>query len=164
MMKSCIIAVVGFLFVSAAIAQETNLPVYKQFPQVPPFDIVRVPDSTHFKKDGLKKRKPVIVIVFSPDCDHCQHATKDLLAQTGLLKKAQVVMASNLPYTYIKKFYDDFGIAKYPGIIMGWDENYFLGTYYQVRNFPSVYVYDKKGQLLQEFIGSVPFEKIAALL
>ncbi len=164
MIKRCIIAVIGCLLFLAAFAQETTLPVYKQFPQVPPFDIVRVPDSAHFKKADLKKRKATLVMVFSPDCDHCQHATKDMLAQTKLLKNVQVVMASNLPYAYIKKFYEDYGIAKYPGIIMGWDQNYFLGTYYQIRNFPSVYVYDKKGQLVQEFIGSVPFEKIAESL
>lgn len=164
MIKHCIIALVACLMVFNAFAQETTLPVYKQFPQVPPFDIVMVPDSTRFKKADLKKKKPVIVMVFSPDCDHCKHATNDLLKQTKLLKDVQVVMTSNLPYSYIKKFYEDFGIAKYPGIIMGWDEKHFLGTYYEVRNFPSVYVYDKKGQLVQEFTGAVSFEKIAAVL
>ena len=164
MIKRFLIVTIGCLLVTAAFTQETTAPVYKQFPQVPPFDIVRVPDSTNFRKADLKKRKPTIVMVFSPDCDHCKHATKEMLAQTKLLKKVQVVMASNIPYAYIKQFYEDYGIAKYPGITMGWDQNYFLGTYYQVHNFPSVYVYDKKGQLVQEFIGTVPFEKIAELL
>lgn len=164
MIKHCIVTLVTFLMVSSAFSQEKTLPVYKQFPQVPPFDIVLVPDSTRFKKADLKKKKPVIVVVFSPDCDHCKHATKDLLAQTKLLKEVQVVMASNLPFNYIKQFHKDFDIAIYPGIKMGWDDKYFLSTYYEVRSYPAVFVYDKKGQLVQEFAGSVSFEKIAAAL
>ena len=103
-------------------------------------------------------------MVFSPDCEHCQHETKELIAHIDLFKKAQIVMVSPLEYDYIKKFYEEYKIADYPNIIMGRDPGYYFGTFYKVRSFPSIFLYDKKGNFVQKFDGSVPVEKIASLL
>jgi thioredoxin-related protein len=44
------------------------------------------------------------------------------------------------------------------------DPGYFLGTFYHVRSFPALYLYDKKGNFIKAFDGSVPVEEIAAAL
>src|SRR5258708_1022315 len=82
-----------------------SLPVYQQFPEVPHFSIIKVPDSTKFTKDDLKKKEELIIIMFSPDCEHCQRETDSLLAHFDLFKKIQIVMASPLDYVHIKTFY-----------------------------------------------------------
>ena len=140
------------------------MPAYQRFPSLPPFTIMAAPDSTKFGKEDLKKRKPVIIIVFSPDCEHCKHFTKELLAKYSLVKKATIVMASALNYDVIKKFYLDDKIADYPKIIMGRDGNNFLSTFFTVRSFPAVIVYNKKGKYKTRFDGGVSIEKIAAEL
>jgi len=145
-------------------AQADSTLIYLRFPTVPPFNIIKVPDSTRFTKDDLSKKKATVIIIFSPDCDHCQQATKELTAHIKLFKKAQIVMASPLEYSYLKKFYDDYKIAGYPNIIIGRDAGYFLGTFYHVRSFPAIFVYDKKGNFLKAFDGTVPVEKIAEIL
>jgi len=103
-------------------------------------------------------------MMFSPDCEHCQAETKELTAKIDLFKKAQIIMVSPLDFKYIRKFYDEYKIADYPNITMGRDPSYFLGTFYKVRSFPSVFVYNKKGKLVNHFIGSYPVEEIAAAL
>lgn len=158
-------ATISCFFTGNVFAQQPDSsPIYKKFPSIPPFEIVTVPDSSKFKKDDLKNKKATMIIVFSPDCDHCQHATRDLEAHMNLFKKVQIVMASNMPFSLINNFYREYKIANYPNIIMGMDAGYFLGTFFGIKNFPSVFLYDKKGQFVQSFEGGIPFEKIAEAL
>lgn len=163
MKKIICLVLCSYLFVSAKAQADSTL-IYLRFPTVPPFSIIKVPDSTRFTKDNLQKKKATVIIIFSPDCDHCQHATKELTANIGLFKKAQIVMASSLEYSYLKKFYEEYKIAEHPNIIMGRDPSYFFGTFFRVRSFPAIFVYDKKGNFIQSFDGSVPVEKIAEVL
>ncbi|HSN61321.1 MAG TPA: thioredoxin fold domain-containing protein [Ferruginibacter sp.] len=162
--KQSFLLFVFSLLIMFAMAQETALPVYKRFPTVPPFKIVKVPDSIVYKKENLKKKKATMVIIFSPDCDHCQVATKDLLANAGLFKKVQIVMASSSSYESIRQFYNEYAIAQHPNIIMGMDLGNFFSTFYSIATFPSIFLYDKKGVFVQKFEGSVPFSTIAASL
>jgi thioredoxin-related protein len=134
--------------------------LYLRFPNVPPFKLYTVPDSTVFTKDNLQKKKATIIIVFSPDCEHCQAETKNITANIQLFKKTQIIMASPLDFDYIKKFYDEYNIAKYPVITMGRDPSYFLGTFYKIRSYPAIFIYDKKGKLVNWFNGTTPIEKI----
>lgn len=73
-------------------------------------------------------------------------------------------MASLLDYGQIKQFYDDYKIADYPNIIMGRDPSYFLGSFFNIRSFPAMFLYDKKGKLIKAFDGSVPVTIIASYL
>lgn len=141
-----------------------SLPAYERINTIPPFKLMTAPDSSAFTLENLKKKKPVIFIVFSPDCEHCKHFTKEMLEKYALLKKAQVVMSSMLPYELIRKFYETDRIADYERIKMGQDPTNFLGTFFNVRSFPTVVVYNKKGKFVKRFDGAITIEKIAAEL
>jgi thioredoxin-related protein len=144
--------------------QVDSLPIYKRFPEVPPLKLRTVPDSLLFGKADLPRKKQLLIMVFSPDCEHCQKATKDMLAHIDLYKKVQIVMASSLDFSNILAFYKEYKIADYPNIIMARDPAYFLGTFYNIKNFPSLFLYNKKGKFVKEFEGSVSFEEIARWL
>ena len=103
-------------------------------------------------------------MVFSPDCEHCQHETKELTSHIKLFKKAQIIMVSPLEHPILRKFYDEYKIADYPNIIMGRDPSYFFGTFFKVRSFPAIFLYDKKGNFVKAFDGSFPVEQIAEYL
>ncbi len=148
----------------AGFAQADTSLLYLRFPTIPPFSITKVADSTKFTKDDLSKRKSTIIMIFSPDCDHCQLATKELTANIGFFKKTQIIMASPLEHIYLKKFYDEYKIADYPNIIMGRDPSYFLGTFYKVTHFPAIFVYDKKGNFVKTFDGHQSMKEIADIL
>jgi thioredoxin-related protein len=149
------------LLAMLSVAQQDTSLIYLRFPTIPPFKLTKVPDSTMFTKDNLKKKRPTIVMVFSPDCEHCQQMTKEITANIKLFKKAQIVMATPLEFNYVKKFYEEYKIADYPNITMGRDPSYFLGTFYKVRSFPAIFIYNKKGQLVNWFTGEVELKKIA---
>ena len=147
-----------------AIAQQDTTALYLQFPDVPPFTIQTAPDSSTFVKADLKKRKPVLIMLFSPDCDHCTHQTKLLKTDIALLKDVQIVMVSFLNFDLIKKFYEDFNLANYSSISVGRDGKFFLGTFYKLHTYPSMFLYNKKGKFVQHFEGNVEIKKIAEAL
>jgi thioredoxin-related protein len=158
--KLVILLLTGF-WGQIALAQSDSTPIYLRFPVIPPFKITNISDSSSFTRDNLSKKKATIIMIFSPDCDHCQHEIKEITAHISLFKKVQFVMCSPLEFPFIKKFYDQYQIASYPNITMGRDPGYFFGTFYQIRAFPALFLYDKNGHFIRSFDESVPVERIA---
>jgi thioredoxin-related protein len=155
----------GFCFhcSNAQIAAD-SIPAYKRLPDVPPFTITLVSDSSIFVKENLKKKKQTLIILFSPDCGHCEHTTKEILAKYDAFKKIQIIMVSSLTYEAVKKFYETYKIVDYPDIKMGVDKNYFLGSFYKLTSFPNIFLYNKKGKYKATFTSSNTIEDIIAAL
>lgn len=165
-MKQIVIAsllLIGFHFSNAQAGNDT-LPSNMRLQTIPDFTLMVAPDSIAFNNHSFKKHQPVMIILFSPDCEHCKHFTKELLANYDLVKKAQIVMASALNYDLVRKFYDDNKIANYPAITMGRDANYTLGLYYKARTFPTLIIYDSNGKYVEKYSGEILLEIIAKRL
>ena len=164
-MKKMIIAMAALFIVKVSFSQvDSTQPLYLRFPDVPQFTINKASDSTAFTRDNLRKKKEIIFMFFSPDCEHCQHETQELIANMDKFKNTQIVMITYMPYNMMEDFYKNYKIANYPLITMGRDGKYLLPTFFNVRSLPAIYVYDKKGKFKQSFEGSVKIEKIAAAL
>lgn len=118
---------------------DNDAPVYLRFPSIPQFTIYRAPDSTAFSREDLQKMKRVLFMVFSPDCEHCQHETEELLANIKKFKNIQIVMITYLPYEEMIAFYKNYKIADYPQIIMARDTKFFFPVFFKVKNLPSVF-------------------------
>jgi len=134
--------------------QDATAATFNNIQHIPVFKIFKAPDSTVFTSEQLKKNKPFVLMFFSPDCDHCQKETKELLAYKEELKGLQIVMASPAAFKGIKGFYEEYNIASMTNIIMGQDLNYALGLKYQLRTYPSIFVYDSTGILTKAFVGN----------
>lgn len=141
-------------------AQQADSLLFKRFKNVPPFTLRLAPDSTVLNKDLLKKNKPTLFFMFSPDCGHCQITTADLLKHYQLFKNFNIVMATPLEYKWIVPFYDEYKLKNYPAIKVGRDATYSLGTFFDVHNFPELFLYNKKGEFVKEFKGNINFQEI----
>ena len=73
-------------------------------------------------------------------------------------------MVTYLPHKEMVTFYYDYKIAKYPLITMGSDPKFFFPIFFQVRNLPAIFVYDKNGKLKKSFDGIVSIDKITDAL
>jgi thioredoxin-related protein len=161
MMKFITVAV-ALLFIVGLNAQTDSIqPPYKKFPTPPPFKLLLSDSTTWFTKADLEKKKSLLLIVFSPDCDHCQHETEELIKHIDKFKKVQIVMATFQPFGLMRKFYADYQLYRYENIVVGKDVNFILAPFYNIRNMPFLAFYDKKGQLISIFEGSLPIDKIA---
>ena len=144
-----------FIYLVGYSQQDATATTLNNIQQIPSFKIFTAPDSTVFTSEELKKNKPLVLMFFSPDCDHCQKETKEILAYKEELKSLQILMVSPVALSLIKSFYEDYNIASMPNIHMGQDLNYAIGVKYQIRTFPSIYVYDATGKLTKAFVGNV---------
>lgn len=139
-------------------------PIYLRFPTIPEFTIYKAPDSTAFTRNDLKKNKNTLFMIFSPDCEYCQHEIEMLLKDIDKFRNTQIVMITYLPYNEMIKFYHIYKIANYPQITMARDTKFFFPVFFKVQNLPSLYVYDKKGDFKKAFEGDVKPDTILAQL
>ncbi len=142
---------------------ETIEPAYKRFPSLPPLQLLLGDSLTKFTKSDLPKKKAVLVMLFSPDCSHCQHTAEELPKFTKELKDVQVVMATMHGLTSMNEFVKKYRLDELPNVVVGKDLYFLLPPFYAVKNFPFLAFYTKKGALISVFEGSMPLEKVAGI-
>ncbi|MCW3092426.1 MAG: redoxin protein [Ferruginibacter sp.] len=135
--------------------KDTSNNYVNAFVSIPAFKVNVVPDSTMFTKENLKTNIPLVIMFFSPDCEHCQKETKELLAYKEELKGIDILMVSAASYREIKDFYEAYGLSSMPNVKLAQDVNYKLGSIYKLRTFPSTFVYDNRGTLAKAFVGNI---------
>ena len=155
----------AFFLISYACFSQTstkkdNAPTYISNPAIPDFKVYMAPDSTLFTNENFRKNNSTLIMIFSPECGHCQHVTNLLIDDINHFKNTQILMTTWLPYNEMISFYNNYKIANYPQITMGWDKADFFLPYYHVQSFPMLIAYDKKGKLIRAFDGNVKMETI----
>ena len=133
---------------------------YMLSPSIPAFTIMKAPDSSLFSQTDLHQKRPTIFFVFNPDCEYCQHETKDLLRNINKFRNAQIVMVSYMTFDMIADFYKKYKIANYPDITMGRDTEYKFLKFYKLKILPSTIVYDSNGKFKKIFRERVDMEDL----
>lgn len=151
---------ISFCGFSQSSPAKDNAPAYLTNLNIPEFSLFKAPDSTAFTNKDLHKRKATLIMIFSPECGHCQHETMVLEQNIEHFKNAQILMTTWLPYPEMEKFYRDYKIANYPQITMAWDPKDFFLPYYHVQSYPDLVVYDKKGKYVKSFSGSINMQEV----
>jgi len=152
------------MFFYSAFAQSNTSsdkrPEYLRNPSIPEFTIYKAPDSTVFTNKDLKKKEATVMMIFSPECGHCQNETRELEKNIDHFKNTQILMVTWLPYSEMTAFYHDYKIAEHPEITMGWDKKDFFLPYYHVQSYPQFVVYDKKGNYVNSFSGAINLKDV----
>ncbi|HVK49265.1 MAG TPA: thioredoxin domain-containing protein [Pseudobacter sp.] len=162
-MKKWVLFLSTVLMVHLAMAQTpSNEPPYKRFPTVPPLQLEMM-DSSSFTKANVKKQ-PLIIMFFSPTCDHCQHQIQEMTESMDKFGNTQIILATYQPADEVKKFYDQYQLAKYPNIKIGRDTKYLLPPFYNIRSLPYLALYNKKGDLITTYEGNVKVSKLLQAL
>ena len=154
----CLLAIASVSSFAQEKTEET--PVYLRFPTIPQFKLAKAADSTEFTRDDLKKRVNTLFFLFSPECNHCQHETEEIIKNIKKFKDAQIVMITYFPWNEMMPFYNHYKISNYPQITMARDNNYYFPAFFSMKTFPSTYLYDKKGNFKKSFEGAVNVQDI----
>lgn len=94
-------------------------------------------DSVSFySKADLPKKKPVMLMIFNPDCDHCKHETEELVKNIDKFKNVHIVMASFISLTEINKFREKYNLGIFKNIVLAQDTHYFLLSFFMLHNMP----------------------------
>ena len=141
---------------------DSTQPPYKRFQNVPPFKVM-LKDSSFYAKKDLPKNKAVWIMIFGPDCDHCQMETRQIIAHQKELKDVQVVMITLHPVDRMKTFISDYKLDAVKNVVVGQDYAHFTMPFFNFRNFPFHAMYDKKGKLIASFEGTMGIEEVIDL-
>ena len=135
---SCII--VFFLF--------SPFSAIKAFSQpLPPFKMT-LTNNTVFDITETPKGKPIVLIYFDPDCDHCQRLMDTLFRKINEFNKAEIVIASFKPLDELPAFEKKYNTAKYQNVRVGTENRiFYLRMYFDVATLPFTALYDKKRNL-----------------
>jgi thioredoxin-related protein len=152
--------IVCISFALHAQVADTALAPYQRFPTLPPIQILLGDSTTKYTKEDLPRKKPVLLMLFSPDCSHCQHTAEEMLAKKDQLKDIHIVMATLHPINQMNAFVEKYKLKQLPNVVVGRDMFYLMPSFYGIKSLPYLAFYNKKGQLIKGFEGSMSIEKI----
>ena len=124
-----------------------------------------LPDSSSiFTKESLPKDKTVVIIFFSPNCEHCQAEAKEMMTKMDSVSNLFMVWNANMmdDFKNVQEFYYNYGFNKYDNIILGRETNYYLPLFYRLENTPYAAVY-KNGKLFTEFRNTLNLKDLIAI-
>jgi len=142
---------ITFLFLLFCMTGICGKNIWAQAGKLPPFQIVQSNNSI-FRAQQLPLGKPVVIVYFDTDCDHCHELMKTMMANIKKLQKASVAMVTYLPVEKVAKFARQYDIQKFSNIYMGTEgTTFFLKNYYKLSAMPFMALYTKNGDLVKTY-------------
>jgi thioredoxin-related protein len=163
-MKSFLLFLLFISIITTASATSDSIPAHLKGLRIPDFKLQLVDSVTNFYTENLDPKKNILIILFSPECDHCQHQTEDIIKHIDAFKNTQIVMNTVLPFQQMKEFYERYQLSRYKNIIMGRDVLFFFSPYYRSQFTPYLALYNKKGDLLFTNDGQMKIQSLIAQL
>lgn len=163
-MRKTVITIVALFIYSAGFSQNEAAKgaPYTRFRSMPPFKLLLTDSSTHFTKDDIARKTSVVLMLFSPDCEHCQHEMELIIQNIDAFGKTQFILSTTREFDDMLRFYEQYDLGRFSNIIVGKDVGYLLPVFFDVRNLPFLAFYDKKKELVSVFEGAMPIEKMIA--
>jgi hypothetical protein len=158
-MKKSILFLVMIFCSGAAFCQYDTTPPYLKTKLLPGFNLLSL-DSTVFDQSVLTEKNNTIIMLFNPECEHCQDQLKLMLDIPELVSSTNVILTSTETLQKIKTFYDKFHLENYPLIHIGKDHKYFFGGFYQPKTIPVLAFYNKQNRLVYFNQGNVKKKQI----
>jgi len=131
---------------------------------LPSFNILLPDSATRLNTASIKEGNPIVLLYFSPDCEHCQKETEAILQNMASLKKAQFYFVTNDPLDRLRTFNGYYKLDRYPNITLGRDEQFFLLRYFKGAYPPYLVLYDREKRQRAAYQGDTPVDTIISLV
>jgi thioredoxin-related protein len=142
-------------------ANDTLKP-YQKYPKLPAFNIMLMDSVTVFNTYNIPEGRKTILLFFSPDCSHCQALFRELTKNMDSLRDVDFYLMSPVHnISMIRNFYSEYHLADFKNIkVAGRDYEYFFITYYGIKSFPDMALYDEHKKLIKLFEGDIPLKEL----
>lgn len=118
-------------------------------------------NGRYFTDKDILKDKPLVLIYFAPDCDHCIKLMDQLFSKIHQLDKATIVMITFESPRDVAWFERKYKTFEYPNIKVGTEgTSYVLRKYYRLDKTPFTAVYNKKGKLAYSYKNETPVDEM----
>jgi thiol-disulfide isomerase/thioredoxin len=140
---------------------------------MPPFLVVtldtikengKVKKPLQFKQythNDVKKDGNLLVVIFNPLCDHCEHETEMLEQNLNSFVQSDLVMMVSPQFKdYLDGFNKKMHVSQFPTLKVGVDSLGFIKKTILYDQLPQLNVYNKDRILIKTFTGQIPFDSI----
>jgi peroxiredoxin len=108
--------------------------------------------------------KKVLIILFQPDCDHCQRESKQIQEQLPAFKDYTLYFISSAPAVEIKKFSEDYKLSNEGNVHFAATDVQGILNSFGAIPAPSLYIYTEDGTLKSKFNGETEVDKVISQL
>ena len=131
---------------------------------IPSFKIT-LSNNTIFNAADLQKDKPLVLIYFDPDCDHCQKLMTELFKKIKSFEKAQIMFVTFKTLTEVIAFEKKYHTRQYTNMKVGTEGTlFYLRNYYKLIKMPFTALYDKKGNYNYSYRDETPVDDLITRL
>jgi len=128
-----------------------------------------LPNMFVFRTDGEKIETrsltgKVVLILFQPECDHCQREAVEIEKNIAAFKDYTLYFISADTQPKIRKFGTDYKLDKHSNIFLGQTAVDSILSNFGAIDAPSVYIYNASGKLVEKFNGETDINRILAKL
>lgn len=108
---------------------------------------------------------PLLLIYFSPDCEHCQKLIKEILLKKDQFKKVNILLLTFFPLKDAINFENNYSIKVYPNITVATETHpLYLRKYYNLQHTPFTALFDNKGKLIIFYKDETPLDGLINLI
>jgi thiol-disulfide isomerase/thioredoxin len=124
-------------------ANRADLP-YMKTRDMPAFNILKSDSVEIFNTFYIPKGRPVALMLFSPDCKHCNELTDRITRGMDSLSEIRFyIMSMTENMTAIRKFAKEHHLEKYKNIeVVGCDYEFFFITHFGAMRVPTIALFD----------------------
>jgi thiol-disulfide isomerase/thioredoxin len=152
------------IIITLSILLIATLKLNAQENSLPPFRIM-LTNGSYFTSKDIRKGKPVILIYFAPDCEHCQKLLGSFFKKIKEFSNAEIILVTFKPLNELIAFEHQYEISKYHNIITGTEgTTFYLRNYYKLMNTPFTALYNKNGKLVISYRKETPVDDLAGRL
>jgi len=154
-LKNFIPALLCFLLVGLTFSTEKasgqTLPEFK----------VKLTDGKTFSAKEFSHNKPLLLIYFAPDCEHCRAFMNQLMPKMDEFTTTEILMVTFESSDDVAWFINHYKINNYRNIKVGMEVPvFFLKNYYHLEHTPFTALFDKKGKLMVSYKEQTPLSEL----
>jgi thiol-disulfide isomerase/thioredoxin len=128
---------------------------------LPPM-MIKGMDGKQYAARDLKGN--VVIIMFQPDCDHCQREAKQIHDNLAYFKDYHLYFLAAAAPVDVQRFANDYQLMKKPNVHFGITTvNEIINSYGPI-DAPSLYIYSKDRKLVKKFNGETDIAVILKAL
>ncbi|XZF13243.1 TlpA family protein disulfide reductase [Chitinophagaceae bacterium MMS25-I14] len=137
---------------------------YQKYPTLPAFNLLELDSSTIFNTYNIPEGKPVVLMFYSPDCDHCQKLAQEIMKHMDSLSVADFYLLTPMTIGASKVFYDQYHVKNYKNIRLFKDYEFFFPRFYGASYVPYLAIYDRHKKLVKVYEGGAKTSELIRVL
>ncbi len=161
LLSVCIVSLFASMSLLAQENIDPNAPFLKD-KNLPKFTL-NLTTGKSFNNSQIPKTKYTCIIIFSPDCSHCQDEATELTKNADKFKSVFFIWNSYKDMADIKVFATKYGLDKQSNVIVGRDPEFSIPVFFRPRMTPFVALYEK-GQLLKVYEQGVKVPELLKII